>query len=79
MTNETPLTPDERTEARRLLADMLAWGQILRDAQPPVSVFPIFQPPEQRIGWNAWAQLQAAAKRLESLLGSQPETPESEA
>ena len=69
-TTDTTSTPAQRTEAQRLLADMLSWGQILRDAVPPLYGFLIFSSPEQRIASHAWGQFQAAAKKLENLLTS---------
>ena len=67
-------TPAEQCDARRLLADLRAWGQTLRDATPP-SFIPLTA--AERLTLHAWGQFAATATRLERLLGGErPETAE---
>ena len=73
-TTDRTFTPTEQRDARRLLADLRAWGQTLRDATPP-SFIPLTA--AERLTLHAWGQFAATATRLERLLGGErPETAE---
>ena len=78
-TSANTISPDERAEARRLIADLLAWGPVLRDAQAPGGLFAQLTP-EGRIASHAWTHFQAAAKKLERLFAdaADGQAPESE-
>ena len=72
MTDRT-FTPDEQRDARRLLADLRAWGQVLRDSTPPSLTF--FLTPAERIGPHAWQQYQAVVGQLERLFSDNAQPP----
>jgi len=76
-TSANTITPDERAEARRLIADLLAWGPVLRDAQAPGGLFAQLTP-EGRIASHAWTHFQAAAMKLERLFSTPSDTQGSE-
>jgi len=75
-TTDRTFTPVQQRDARRLLADLRAWAETLRDATPPGLLFAFSS--SERLTMHAWGQFEATAKRLERLVDGEPETHDDE-